>query len=213
MLIVVSVQYHHCPLRPTVSLLLALLYHQPSTTNVLSTMPLVFLPSDAPSHSYATFNLVSSPAPPIPHLTSVVMLNRHYVQIQKRKDRVTPHKAHRSPAPFEPRRCRSRRHQRADLKPSATHVYLAAVVVNTQLPHDGILVLVKSHLSTSSLGSYTAVVLSPHHEMGGYEKGRKTEGGRKEGRENIVSLEGTGSWQQIGVSMIVLYVYPPCALY
>jgi len=93
-------------------------------------------------------------------------------------------------------------------------MYPAAVVVNTQLQHDSMLVLVKSHLSTSSSNFYTAVVLSPHHEMGGYERGRKTEQvGRKEGRENIVSVNGTGSWQQIGMSMIVLYVYPPCALY
>jgi len=50
--------------------------------------------------------------------------------------------------------------------------------------------------------------------MRGYEKGRKSEGGgRKEGRENIVSVDGIGSWRQIGMSMIVLYVYPPCSLY
>ena len=66
-------------------------------------MPLFFLPSAASSHSYATFNPVFSPAPPIPHLTSVAMPNRHCVQIQMRKDwPVTPHKAHCSPAPFEP---------------------------------------------------------------------------------------------------------------
>ena len=150
MAIVVSVQYHHCPLRrpSQFSWTSFITSHHASTINVVSTMPLFFLPLAASSHCYATFNPVFSLAPPIPHLTSVTMLNRHCVQIQKRKDRVMPHKAHRSPAPFEPRRCRSRRHQRADLKPSATHVYPAVVVVNAQLPHDGMLVLVKSHLPT-----------------------------------------------------------------
>jgi len=43
------------------------------------------------------------------------------------------------------------------------YVYPAVVVFDTPLPHDGMRVLVKCKLSTSSLGSYTATVLSPHH--------------------------------------------------
>jgi len=37
-------------------------------------------------------------------------------------------------------------------------------------------------------------------------------GGRSEAGKSVVSVDGTGSWQRIGMSIIFLYVYPPCAL-
>jgi len=41
---------------------------------------------------------------------------------------------------------------------------------------------------------------------------REKGGGRSEAGKGVVSVDGTGSWQRIGMSTSFLYVYPPCAL-